>query len=76
MITAREKLLAEIEAFCRLHDMPVTAFGRLACNNTALVHRMRRGRNIRIDVAQTVELFMKVYRGPSRRRVGNASAAA
>ena len=78
MISAREQLIAEIEAFCRLHEMPVSTFGRLAFNNTALVHRMRKGRNVGIDTAEAIRLFMKAYRPPLRRRVraGNDRAAA
>ena len=76
-MTAREQLLADIEAFLVEHDMPASTFGRLAANDTALVHRLRKGTDVRLHTADSLRLFMKAYKPPKRRvRAGNDRAAA
>ena len=76
-MTARETLLAEIEAFLERHDLRPTTFGRLASNDTALVSRIRNGANVRLDTADALRLFMQCYKPPKPRRArGNDLAAA
>ena len=78
MMTARDQLLAEIEAFIVAHDMPASTFGKLFSNDTAFVSRFRAGATVRLDTAERLRLFMKLYQAPkaSRSRRGNASLAA
>lgn len=66
-MTAREKLLAEIDEFCEKHNMRETAFGIKAVNDPALVSDMRyHGRSVRIDTADKLRAFMASYK-PERR---------
>lgn len=77
-MTAREQLLADIEAFIARHAMYPTTFGRLAANDTALVSRLRNGATVRLDTAERLRRFMSEYRPPKRPTSprGNASVAA
>ena len=57
----KQKLLAQIEVFIELHDMPATTFGLLAVNNGHLVHNLRSGKTIRLDTVDKVLDFMESY---------------
>lgn len=61
MITARQKLLADVEAFLQRHEMNYTSFGRQALNDTAFVARLRAGKDLRFDTAEKVRQFMDEY---------------
>lgn len=76
-MTAREKLVAEIEAFLVKQDMYPTTFGRLAANDTALVSRLRAGASVRLDTAERLRDWMAAYQPPKRQpRPGNDRRAA
>lgn len=77
-MTARDQLLAEIEAFLIAHDMPSSTFGKLFSNDTAFVSRFRAGATVRLDTADRLRLFMKLYQAPKSRRSrrGNGSSLA
>ena len=76
-MTAREKLLAEIDAFLERHNMRETAFGIKAVNDPALVSNMRyHGRNVRIDTAERLREFMASYKPERRPKKAAASQAA
>lgn len=76
-MTAREKLLAEIDAFLEKHDMRETTFGIKAVNDPALVSDMRyHGRSVRIDTAEKLREFMTSYKSERRPKKAAASQAA
>jgi hypothetical protein len=76
-MTAREKLLAEIDAFLERHNMRETAFGIKAVNDPALVSDMRyHGRSVRIDTAERLREFMASYKPEKRPKRAAASHAA
>ena len=76
-MTAREKLLAEIEAFLKRADMDHTRFGTLAMNDTAFVTKMRRGRNVRIDTAERARAYIAAWKPPKKnpKRAADRAAA-
>lgn len=62
VMSEREKLLRDIEAFIAKHGMPETVFGVKAMNDTALLTKLRRGRSVRIDTAEKLRRFMREFR--------------
>lgn len=61
-MNTQRKLLADIDAFCRRHQISDSEFGLLACNNVAFMHHLKRGRNIRLDTYERVTKFMTNYK--------------
>ena len=59
MSKTRDELLAEIEAFLLRHDMYASIFGRNATNDTALVSRLRAGRDIHLATADKIRAYMR-----------------
>jgi hypothetical protein len=64
-MTPRQKLLDEIEKFCRLTGMNEHTFGFKSCTNPSLVPRLRdpKARGPSIDTAGKIESFMCDYHG-------------
>lgn len=58
MISSRELLLAEIEAFLKRHDMKPTVFGRSCLNDGHLVRLLRNGKDISLSRADRIRRFM------------------
>ena len=67
-MTARETLLAEIEAFLETSGLAPSAFGRMSLNDTALMTRLRAGSDVRTETADKLREFMREY-VPSRTTV-------
>ena len=76
MSTDREKLLNRIERFCLRHHMAETTFGRLVKNDTALVSRIRNGRNIGIRTVERINCWMRDYTPDAAERQKKADAVA
>lgn len=79
-MNTQRKLLADIDEFCRRNDIGETEFGLLCCNNSAFMHRLRRGRNIRLDTYERVMKFMANYKAkgakPRHRKAAANTVAA
>ena len=56
-----QELIAQIEAFCRRHDMSETRFGELAMNDKPFVSQLKSGRDLRGSTAQKLKDFMADY---------------
>lgn len=66
-MTAREDLIAQIEAFCRREGIAESTFGKLAINDPAFVSRLRGGKNIGLNTCDRVSKFIAAKRrAPSR----------
>ena len=52
-------LLIKIDHYLRATEMPVTRFGRLACNDPRLVGDLRRGRSPGVKLVARVEDFIR-----------------
>jgi predicted Ser/Thr protein kinase len=78
MMTAREKLLAEVEAFLEKTGMRETTFGFETVNDPALVSDLRNGRNVRIDTAEKLRNYIAKNRGgkPRPKSAGDRTVAA
>lgn len=76
-MTAREKLLAEVERFLRRQGMDHTRFGTDALNDPSFVMDLRKGRNVRLDTADRVRNFMAERRLPKAnpKRAADRAAA-
>lgn len=61
-MSTRDTLLAEIAEFRKRTGMPETRFGDLAVNDPALILKIKRGRNVTIDMADRLREFMRSYR--------------
>lgn len=57
-MTERDKLLEEIATFLRATGMAPTIFGREAVGDTALVSRMKAGRNITLATVDRIRKYM------------------
>lgn len=75
-MSAREKFLAEVEAFMSRHDMPPSTFGRLAMSDATFVFDLRKGQDIKMSTADRCRQFMNEYRAQRTRRVEKNGAAA
>jgi hypothetical protein len=51
-------LLAEIETFCRDHEISPTAFGEEAIGDRRLVGSLREGRSVTLRTADQIRAFM------------------
>jgi len=73
-----QRLLNDIEEFCRRHGLTVTGFGTAVVNDTAFVHKLRKGRSVTLETAERVRSYMAAYEAASRPTMpaGNAHAAA
>ncbi len=76
MMSAQEKLLAEVEAFLVKHDMDHTRFGIEAFKDPSFVGTLRKGRRVRIDTADKVRAFMAAWKPPKPRPKRAAAQAA
>lgn len=60
-ITTDAELLANIEAFCRAHDLAPTTFGRMATGDGSLIPNLRSGRSPTLKLAGRIVEFMVSY---------------
>lgn len=69
-MTAREKLLAEIETFLKATGLNSTRFSIEATGDRAFMTRLRKGNGVNLDTAQAVRDFMGDYKrkNPKQRR--------
>lgn len=65
-----DDLLSDIEAFCRVHDIRESRFGRDAVNDTTFVAQIRGGREPRRSTEAKVRAFMAMYRAPATQQMG------
>jgi hypothetical protein len=56
---ARSLLIAEIEAYCRTHDIGETTFGKLALNDGKFVSRVRSGGNITLHTMARAHAYVR-----------------
>lgn len=61
IMSTREKLARQIEAFMARHGMNAETFGRQAMNDVAFVYRLRKGRNPSSVTIDKVTAFMADY---------------
>lgn len=57
-----DSLLADIRAFCQVHDLKPTRFGELALNDKPFVSQLETGRRIWPETEAKVRRFMATYR--------------
>ena len=78
MMSTRDTVLEEIEAFLLERDMAAHAFGERAMNDVAFVHRLRGGRGLTAKTIDKVRAFMARARElpekKSRRREARSAA--
>jgi hypothetical protein len=60
----REALLQDIEGFLDRVGMTATKFGKLSVNDPTLVHRMRKGADVRMETAEKLRKFMAEHQSP------------
>lgn len=70
----REEFLQEIEDFLSAHAMNASRFGILALNDSTFVHRIRVGKDVRLNTMRKVRDFMS--RENKRLTGADASTAA
>jgi hypothetical protein len=58
-MTLGSTLLSEIDAYCELHDLGPSSFGKLAMADPNFVGELRRGRDVGPKVALRARLYMK-----------------
>lgn len=56
-----ENLIADIEAFCRLHGMAESQFGLLSLKDKNFIAQLRGGRDLRLSTVARVRRFMSEY---------------
>ena len=54
-------LLKDIRAFCKVHGLSETEFGRLALNDKPFVKQFREGRRLWPETEAKVRTFMSTY---------------
>ena len=71
---SREQLLEDVEAFLAKTGMYASYLGRDAVNDTALVSRLRAGRDVRSETADRVRTFMRTWKKPkaAKRKMARA----
>jgi hypothetical protein len=60
-MSARDELLAEIEAFLIKHDIRASYFGRDIVGDFSLVSRLRRGGDVRLETVDKIRTYMAAY---------------
>lgn len=58
----RDPILPDVESFLRTTRISATAFGRLSVNDPTLVHRLRRGREIRHQTRSRIAAYLQAQR--------------
>jgi hypothetical protein len=76
-MSTRDELIAEIDAFLLRAGWNDYEFGIRVMNDKAFLHRLRRGRSIRLDTIDKVRAFMRGWKPPlvARARRESRSAA-
>ena len=71
---SREQLLEDVEVFLAKTGMYASYLGRDAVNDTALVSRLRAGRDVRSETADRVRAFMRTWKKPkaAKRKMARA----
>ena len=67
-MSTKQKLVARIDAFLLLHEMPATTFGRLVCNDNSLVAELRGKRQVSIELYDRINAFIDGYRPTKGRK--------
>lgn len=68
MSNARTRFIAEIESFMSKHGLEATTFGKMCLNDTAFLHKLREGRNPRLDTVEEVRAWMADYKARKQAR--------
>ena len=58
---AQTKFLAEIESFCRRHDVSAKRFGQQAAKDPNFVSDIRNGRSPSLRTVERIRKFMTAY---------------
>lgn len=58
---SQQRLIAEIEAFCRRHSLYHADFGEMAVNDRAFYLKMTRGRDPKLTTINRIREFMQDY---------------
>ena len=72
-MTAREKLLADCEAFLERSGMKPYRLGKEALNDAGFMARLRAGSDVTLGTAETIRRFMAEYRPPNPTRAARAA---
>ena len=76
IMSARDQLLADIEAFLEQTGMKATPFGVQAAGERGFVTRLRQGGDVTLSTAERVRDFMRRWRpSPKQRRPAYQPAA-
>ncbi len=62
-----QRLIGEIEGYCRQHGLAESTFGRIAVNDGKFVGRLRAGRGVTTRTVSRVRAFMGEVEGPQNR---------
>ena len=62
MSSTAESLLGEIEQFCRASRIAESTFGRQAVNDGKLCARLREGKDVTLDTAERIRIFIESHR--------------
>jgi hypothetical protein len=65
-------LAAEVGAYLRAHDMPVTTFGAKAAGDPALIKTLSNGRELRSDLLRRIRMYMATGQEHRATRAGAA----
>jgi hypothetical protein len=76
MMTTRDKLLADIDAFLTKADMLPSKLGRSALNDPGFVDRLRSGADCTTGTADKLRAFMAAWKPPKPRPKRAAAQAA
>lgn len=63
-----DKLLSDIQAFCKVHGMAQTRFGELALNDKPFVAQLEAGRRIWPETEDKIRTFMVTYSATADRQ--------
>jgi hypothetical protein len=64
--SAADSLLGEIESFCRLTGIAESTFGRQAVNDGKLCVRLRNGKDVTLDTASRIRIYIREHQPEAR----------
>ncbi len=76
LMSIKDDLIKEIDAYLARSGMNATEFGVAVLNDTAFVHRLRRGKDVRVATVEKVRKWMADHPLARRHRKAEARSAA
>lgn len=73
-MSTKDKLISDIEAFLKRHELGPTQFGLMSLRDGALMIKLRRGSDITTSRADRVYKFMADFEKKSRKQAGGRAA--